>query len=158
MVSKQTSHKEKTIIKWMRIISIASIIVSSYLLYLHYSNVESFCDISQSISCDIVNKSPYSEFPPGSGVPVSLMGILTFIIVLISIQQIKNNKHKKALSNLIFYLMTISLLFALYLVYTELFLILSICILCVGLDIFIILMLILSYRLRGIVHEKKHKA
>ena len=127
--------KKSKLIFWMEIISILFIIISSYLLYLHYADTESFCDISQGFSCDIVNKSPYSEFPPGSGIPVSLIGIITFIVVIIALELIwgkKNKISKRALSSFVFYLMIISLLFALYLAYTELFLILSICILCVG--------------------------
>ncbi len=141
--------KPNKIIKWMRIIVFISIILSVYLIYLHYSDKSSFCDVSEGLSCDIVNKSIYSEFPPGSGIPVSLMGFVTFIVILILLNKIeKGNKDaKKKLSKILFYLMIISLLFALYLVYAELFLILSICILCVTLDIFIILLLIFSYKL-----------
>mgnify|MGYP001601084663 CR=1 FL=1 len=153
----QKTLKEKKLIKWMSIVSILFIIISAYLLYLHYADVTSFCDISEGLSCDIVNKSRYSEFPPGSGIPVSLMGIITFIIVLITLKYIKKNKtfnvgnkkiDKKNLSRFLFYLMIISLLFSIYLVYAELFLILSLCILCVALDILIIIMLILSYKLK----------
>ena len=147
----------------MKFISVIAIIISSYLLYLHYADTSSFCDFSPSLSCDIVNKSRYSEFPIDSGIPVSFIGILTFVTVIITLELIKNNRtfnfgktkiDRKKLSNFLFYLMVVSLIFALYLVYTELFLILSICILCVALDIIIIIMLILSYKLRGVLNEK----
>ena len=140
---------------WMECLSLLAIIISSYLLYLHYSDSTSFCDIGQGLSCDIVNRGIYSEFPPNSGIPVSLMGALTFIFVIIILEIIKRKKkHQKTLSTFIFYLMIISLIFALYLVYAELFLILSICILCVALDIIIILELLLSYKLRRIFYAK----
>ena len=143
------------IIEWMELLSIIAIITSSYLLYLHYADTTSFCDISQGLSCDIVNKSMYSEFPPGSGVPVSLMGIIAFLIIIIMLKRIrKDKKHRKVLSNVLFYVMILSLIFALYLIYTELFLILSICILCVALDIIIITELILSYKLRRMCYVK----
>ena len=133
----------------MRIIVFLSMIISLYLIYLHYSDKSSFCDISEGLSCDIVNKSVYSEFPPGSGIPVSLMGFVTFWIVLFLLNKVEKGKKeaKKKFSKYLFYLMITSLLFALYLVYAELVLILSICILCVTLDIFIILLLILSFKL-----------
>ena len=158
MVKKSSANK---LIKWMRIISVLFIVISSYLLVLHYSDTESFFDFSQLFSCDIVNKSIYSEFPPGSGIPVSLMGIFTFILVLVILHLIKTNAsfsignkivEKKLLSNILFYLMIISLVFALYLVYTELFYILSICILCVVLDILILIMIVLTYKLRGVCY------
>lgn len=142
----------------MQIISVLSIIISAYLTYLHYSDTSSFCNFSEGLSCDVVNKSIYSEFPPGSGIPVSLMGIITFLIVLLVLYYIKNDKEiyfgrkkigRRELSEFLFYLMILSLIFALYLVYTEAFLILSFCVLCLVLDIFIILVLVLSYKLRG---------
>ena len=157
-------NSKTQLLYWMKLISVFAIIIASYLLFLHYSNTESFCDFSKGLSCDIVNKSIYSEFPPGSGIPVSLMGIIIFIIVIIALNRIKENKtitllnnkiNPKTLSNFIFYLMIVSLLFAIYLVFTELFLILSICILCVVLDILIIIMMVLSYKLRGVIYGKK---
>lgn len=146
----------------MIFISIVAVIISSYLLSLHYSEGESFCDISAGFSCDIVNKSEYSVFPPGNGIPVSLMGALTFLFVIILLLLIKHEKtvkigsrlfNKKTFSNIIFYLMTIGFIFSLYLLYAELFLILSVCILCVVLDVIIITMIILSYKLRRFAHE-----
>ena len=155
--------KEKLILR-MLFISVVFILISAYLLYLHYANAESFCDFSAEFSCDIVNKSIYSEFPPGSGIPVSLLGIFTFLIVIVALFLIKHNKkfyigafkiNQKILASFIFYLMIVILIFALYLLYTELFLILSLCILCILLDILIIIMLVLSYKLWGICYEKK---
>jgi len=144
--------------------SLLAIIIFSYLLFLHYADTESFCDFAPELSCDIVNKSIYSEFPPGSGIPVSFLGIVTFMIVVVSLFSIKTNKelklnsfllNKKSFSTFLFYLMLLSLLFALYLLYTELVFILSICILCVAADLIIIVMLILSYQLKVICHEKR---
>ncbi len=155
---ENTSSQGK-IITFMIILSLIAIGLFSYLLYLHYAETESFCDISSGLSCDIVNKSEYSEFPPGSGIPVSLMGILTFILVIILLMLIKNNKaikigsrnlDKKSFSKFLFYLMILSLLFSLYLIYAELFLILSVCLLCVVGDIIIVIMLFLSYKLKRI--------
>ena len=160
---KNNSRKAK-LIRWMRILSVLNIIIFSYLLFLHYSDSESFCDIAPGLSCDIVNKSPWSEFPPGSGIPVSLMGILTFIVVLFLLSFIKNNKtmkigntllNVKSWSNLLYYLMIVSLLFSIYLIYTEAVYILSFCILCLAADIVIIVMLILSYKLKVIAYENK---
>lgn len=152
------------LIRWMRILSIVNIVIFSYLLFLHYSDSESFCDIAPGLSCDIVNKSPWSEFPPGSGIPVSLMGILTFVIVLILLSFIKNNKtmklgkttlNKRWFSAILWYLMIISLLFAIYLIYTEAVYILSFCILCLVADVVIIIMLTLSYKLKVITYGTK---
>ncbi len=163
MVKEQRKEKIKSLIGWMFWLSLLAIIIFSYLLFLHYSESESFCDFAPGLSCDIVNKSIYSEFPPGSGLPVSAMGIITFLIVLLLLYVIKEDKkiklsktifNRKKCSSLLFYLMAISFLFALYLVYTELILILSICILCVVADIIIVIMLILSYKLKEVCYDK----
>src|SRR3989344_6216688 len=73
--------------------SILAIIIFSYLLYLHYKPSESkFCNFGEGFNCDIVNKSIYSEI---AGIPVSLLGVLTFIgILILSILSLKDYKRK----------------------------------------------------------------
>ncbi|MBI2671779.1 vitamin K epoxide reductase family protein [Candidatus Woesearchaeota archaeon] len=163
MVSKkrkvERKSKDKNILIFMLVVSLLAVVDSSYLLYLHYSDIESFCDISESLSCDVVNKSEYSEFPPDSGFPVSFMGLLTFLLVfVVEILMLKNKSFKlskykidkKFFADFLFYLMFASLLFALYLVYIELFVLFSVCILCAALDILIITTLLSAWKLRKI--------
>jgi uncharacterized membrane protein len=163
MVSKKRKairkSKDKNILIFMLVVSLLAIVDSSYLLYLHYSDIESFCDISEGLSCDVVNKSEYSEFPPDSGFPVSFMGLLTFIFVfIVELLMLKNKSFKiskykldkRFFADFLFYLMFASLLFALYLVYIELFVVYSICILCAALDILIIATLLSAWELRKI--------
>ena len=142
---------------------ILSLVISTYLIYVHYSDNESFCDISQGLNCDIVNKSLYAEFPVGNGIPVSILGFITFSIILAIVILIKENYYfkisktkinKKFLINFLICLLTFSILFAAYLVYVELYLILSICIFCVVLDILLFLMLYCSLELRRNLNEK----
>jgi uncharacterized membrane protein len=144
------------------IFSFLAIIISAYLITLHYSDGESFCNLSTEFDCGIVNKSIWSEFPPGSGIPVSLMGALSFGFIILLTELIMHKVefsigstkvNRKLLINIIFYLMLISVLFAAYLLYIELVYILSICILCVALDLLIIIVLILSYKLKGAINE-----
>lgn len=131
------------IVFWL---SIVAIILFAYLVKVHYQEeASSFCDISQGVSCDIVNKSIYSEI---FGIPVSLMGMLTFIIVAIIITPgIRKKIGKKLLLKILLAVLVISTLFSLWLVYAELFLILSICLLCVAADILILAMLFILIRL-----------
>lgn len=142
----------KKLLNWMIILTIIAIIISSYLLYIHYTQDYSVCTLDESFDCGTVDESKFSEFPPGSGIPVSLIGILVFIVTLIALGITKHKKTKrktrKILSKFIFYLFVLGLLFALYLLYTEIFIIHSICIMCLSLDIIIIIMLILSYKLK----------
>ncbi len=130
--------------------SIIAIITSAYLLYSHYSDTSSFCDISKEISCDIVNRSIYSEI---FGIPISLLSLITFLfITTIAAFALKNKKlfnlNNKNIFDIIFWLMIIILISALYLVYIELFVLYSICPLCVLLDIIIIIILLIIFKLR----------
>ena len=141
---------------WLIIISILAIIVSIYLTFLHYSSSSTFCNISEGLNCDVVNKSIYAEFPPGSGIPVAILGLLTFIVILIVVLKIKNNKElfylsPKEISNYLFYLSIISILFAIYLLIIEAFFLLTFCILCIILDILILKTLIVSYKLKKVI-------
>ena len=142
--------KENKLINRIIIISIIAIITSAYLIYIHYSNTSSFCDISNQVSCDIVNRSAYSEI---FNIPISGLSLLTFYFIAISIIFILKNKNffglnKKAIFNTIFWLMMISTLFALYLIYIEAFVLYAVCPLCVLLDIIILIVLITIIKLR----------
>jgi len=130
--------------------SLIAIITSTYLVYQHYSDTSSFCDITQDISCDIVNRSLYSEV---FGIPVSGLSLLTFYIVtVLSIFALKNKNifglNKKAMFDIIFWLMLIGVIAALYLIYIEAFVLYAVCPLCVLLDILILIVLITIIKLK----------
>ncbi len=143
--------RDKKLINIIIIFSILAIIISSYLLYIHYSTTGSFfCDLSNEFSCDIVNKSTYSEI---FNIPVSLLSLLTFLFILLISFYIKKNRefsgfNKNELVNILIIFLIFSTLFSLYLVYIELFVLYSICILCVLLDIIIIILLITAIILK----------
>ncbi|MBI2109232.1 MAG: vitamin K epoxide reductase family protein [Parcubacteria group bacterium] len=66
--------------------SLLGMLTMIYLVYLHYAPVPeggSFCDIGEAFSCDLVNKSAYSEF---LGIPMAAFGVVYFgVIVVLSI-------------------------------------------------------------------------
>ena len=64
------------------IFSLAGMLIMSYLLYAHYAPTPeggSFCDIGEGLSCDVVNKSAYSEV---FGFPMAGAGVVYFALVL----------------------------------------------------------------------------
>mgnify|MGYP001572885389 CR=1 FL=1 len=141
---------EKRGLNAILIMSFIAVITSTYLLYLHYSDDSSFCDISEGISCDIVNRSLYSEI---FGIPVSLLGLLTFFFIFIATSSVLKRKRlfglkKDEIFNIIYWLMVTSAVFALYLIYIEAFVLYAVCPLCVLLDIFILSTLIIIIKLR----------
>ena len=94
-----------------------------YLTYIHYSTARSFCDISETISCDVVTTSIYSEV---FNVPLSILGLVYFTIVFLLVMFYK----KKSLFQILFFFTLLVFIPSLYLTATEAFLIKSFCILC----------------------------
>ncbi len=62
-------------------LSLAGMLTMAYLVYLHYAPTPeggSFCNLGEAFSCDVVNKSAYSEV---LGIPVAVLGVLYFGII-----------------------------------------------------------------------------
>ncbi len=140
--------------KFLIIILISSLVAmftSIYLLNQHYSNQSSFCNISENFSCDVVNRSIYSEI---LGIPISLISIITFYFISISMIALLKEEKLFVLDNndlikINFYLIIASFIFSLYLIYIQAFVLFTICILCVLLDILIIINLISIKQLKN---------
>ena len=118
--------------------------------FLHYSDYEAFCDISEGLSCSVVNKSIQSEL---FGIPVAILGFLTFVVLFILLYLILKDKEinvfdikfdKKAYAGIILILLIMSTVFSAYLIYVQAVLLLSYCVLCLFLDAIIYISLILS--------------
>lgn len=107
------------------VLAVAGVIVSSISLQHHFSKAEdSFCNLSQTVNCDIVNRSVYSKVGP---VPVALIGILGYLALLALATVYRDTPQTPAV------LLSASLLglaFALYLTYIEGFVLGVWCILC----------------------------
>ena len=147
--------------KWIRIIAVIAILVSSFLVYEHYKTTPSkFCKFGASFDCGIVNKSPYSNidgifyfmnFDMGFSwvpllempIPISALGILTFLLIFLMSCKVERKKAFFGLKpmqqvKLMKWLMALSIIFALYLVYIEAYVLLFYCIYCLILDALII--------------------
>lgn len=117
------------------IFSTLGILISGYAYYQHLSPVESsFCNISDTFSCDIVNKGPWSEI---QNIPVSLIGIIGYAFLL-SLAVFKPAAWKRwFLFGSLF-----GFSFSLYLTYLEWRVIFAWCIICIS-SLFIITALLL---------------
>ncbi len=97
--------------------------IMAYLTFIHFTEKTSFCDISETVSCDVVTTSIYSEI---FGLPVSILGLgyfgLTFLLILLN--------RKKSVFQLIFFLTLFVLIPSLYLSSLEYFVIKAWCVLC----------------------------
>ena len=107
------------------ILAFAGVIVSVVSLQRHYAkSATAFCDFNQKFSCDIVNRSQYSEV---EGIPVAGIGIAGYaaLFVLATFWKSRRETPTRLLGAAI-----AGLVFALYLTYIEAYELMTWCILC----------------------------
>ncbi len=135
------------IIKCTKLLSVLSLFaagLSLYLVYLHFvPEASSICEFSETFSCDVVNKSEYSEF---FGIPVAILGSLYYIAMFVFCM-IFSAKPKlfekldlKDLFRAILLVTVIGIAFTLYLTYHEAFTLKAYCVFCVMQQIIILIM------------------
>src|SRR3989344_785845 len=105
------------------LLSLVGVGIMGYLTYIHYAAVQSFCDISETVSCDVVTTSIYSEI---FGLPISILGLGYFILTgLLSLFY-----RAKAFYQVVFLLTAFVLIPSYYFTAIEVFVIKAFCILC----------------------------
>jgi vitamin-K-epoxide reductase (warfarin-sensitive) len=109
------------------LLSAAGVAISAVSLYQHYQKDEtSFCEIAENFSCDIVNRSIYSEV---MGIPVAGIGIAGYL-ALLALATVRRAKAETPALLLLGSLAGLG--FALYLTYIEKYLLATWCILCLS--------------------------
>jgi vitamin-K-epoxide reductase (warfarin-sensitive) len=107
------------------ILSAAGIVDSAISLERHYAkSATAYCDFSQKFSCDIVNRSEYSEI---FGIPVAGIGVAGYAALFV-LSTLRRSRTETPL-----WLLAVSLAglaFALYLTYIEAYQLMTWCILC----------------------------
>jgi uncharacterized membrane protein len=104
------------------ILTLAGVGIAGYLTYVHYAGLHPVCGISHG--CETVQTSGYASL---AGVPVALLGLLTYLLILVTLARHSDNA-----------LLTCNVLtligfgFSLYLTYREVFTIHAICSWCVS--------------------------
>jgi uncharacterized membrane protein len=96
--------------------------IAGYLTYVHYAGLHPVCGISHG--CETVQTSSYAYLV---GVPVALLGLLTYVLILITLRRHGNHA---LLTGCV--LTLIGFGFSLYLTYREVFTIHAICSWCVS--------------------------
>jgi len=89
----------------LAIAMIVNMAVSAFMYFEHYSEEDSFCDVSSYVSCSAVNKSEYAIL---FGVPISVFGYLWSITVLAALLYIrpllKDSTKRELVSDIVFFL------------------------------------------------------
>ncbi|MBI4433507.1 vitamin K epoxide reductase family protein [Candidatus Uhrbacteria bacterium] len=120
------------------VLSVLGVVVSGYALRQHYAPVGSgsFCNLSTTLSCDLVNQSSYSEI---LGIPVAGIGIAGYLAMLVLSVVAMGGvaRAKRCLPWLQIGAMG-GIGFSLVLTAIEIFVIGAICILCVASQVLIL--------------------
>jgi len=121
------------------VLAVFGILLSAISLQRHYAKSDTtFCDFTQKFSCDIVNRSEYSEI---AGIPVAAIGVAGYaaLFLLSTLWKSREETPTRMLVAAV-----AGLLFALYLTYIEAYQLKTWCILCLGSQLVIFLIAMLS--------------
>ena len=114
--------------------------IAGYLTYVHYAGLRPVCGISHG--CETVQTSSYAYL---AGVPVALLGLLTYLVILITVRRQSDNALVTG-----YVLSLIGFGFSVYLTYREVFTIHAICSWCVSSAIvFALLAVVQTIRVLG---------
>jgi uncharacterized membrane protein len=117
-----------------QLLSLAGVGIAGYLTYVHYAGLHPVCGISHG--CETVQTSRYASL---AGVPVALLGLITYVLVLVSLLMRGEGPLLGGYA-----LTLVAFLFSAYLTYREVFTIHAICSWCVSSAIVFTLMAVLG--------------
>ena len=121
------------------ILSLVGIALTALLIKSKYFAEETFCLVGGN--CELVINSIYSKI---AGVPITILGLIWFLVVLfLSFRLIK---HKdKVFSKYLFYWSILGLGFVAYLLFIEIVLLEVFCTTCTAIHILIVLIFLLTF-------------
>ena len=135
----ERSAGNRVLYAMIAVLSLAGVIDSVISLQRHYAkSATDFCDISQQFSCDIVNRSEYSNL---AGIPVAAIGVAGYAALFLLSAFWKSRPETP---NRLLAAAFAGLVFALYLTYIEACKLMTWCILCLASQLLIFLIAALS--------------
>ena len=123
------------------IVALAGVLVAGYLTWVHYDGSALVCVVGGG--CETVQKSEYAEI---AGVPVAALGLVGYTIVLALVAWDAPAARLAAAT-----VALVGLLFSMYLLVLQLFVIDAVCVWCMANDVVIapLLALLTALRLRS---------
>ena len=122
---------------WVKILAVIGLILGTYLMYEQITqSAWRPCTINATINCDAVISG---EVAKTLGIPTPLYGLVGYTLILIG----AFTKNKK----LILGMASFGLVFCMYIAYVELFMLRTICPVCIGCQIDMIITFILAIML-----------
>lgn len=129
---------KKTLQSYIQLVTLNLFVlpVTIYLIYMHYKpEASEFCVLGEAFNCDVVNKSIYAEI---FGIPVSILGAITYLLLLIFSIRGKFKDQSKWIPYATAFV-GLGVLFSFRLTYIEAFVLQTWCLLCVIQQIVILL-------------------
>ena len=153
-------NKKQRTLKFIIFLAFLGLLVSGYLVNLHYTDRDAPCDVDEIFACSVVKESNYSEV---FGIPVALVGLLGYgLLGLIGFCLYFRGKWKEkslfkklANSELLLWLSIVAVLVSGWLTYAEFFLIKALCIFCLVSQVIILGILLLSYNYLRLKKKQK---
>jgi len=139
MTSTITAKSRPGWIGWaILVLALAGVVLSSFSLHAHYQkSATNYCDFDETFNCDIVNRSIFSEV---YGVPVAGVGVAGYLALMI----FAVTARRRCTALLMLVAALIGFAFALNLTYIEAYVLVVWCIMCIGSQAVITLILALS--------------
>jgi uncharacterized membrane protein len=120
------------------VLALAGLILSAVSLVSHYKKSPTeYCDFNDNFNCDIVNRSVFSEI---HGVPVAGVGVVGYLVLM----ALARLARRRPWALLMAVAALIGFAFAAYLTYIETYVLVVWCVLCLGSQVAITLILVLS--------------
>ncbi len=129
------------------LVALMGVVIATYGVGLHFApDDSSFCNISASFNCDKVNKSPWATI---LGIPVAALGLLAYLFVALLVTLRKVIERISGFTSKDFWqyisiIVFVMLAFQIYLTCIEVFVIGALCIVCLGSQLAVIMLAILS--------------
>jgi uncharacterized membrane protein len=132
--------RKKQLLSIIFVLGIISVLSGMYLTDLHYKDADGFCDVTDKVSCSLVNKSSFSEV---FSIPAAFLGIIWGLFLLLLTYY--SHKHDKTIP-LLFTWAIFGAATCLYFIYAEIQLG-AICLMCTVIHIASFIILYCSYLL-----------
>ena len=117
------------------VLCVIGIGIASYLTWTHYTDTPILCTADHS--CDTVNRSSYAYFPPTWGIPVSVLGLVGYLILtgltIARLRSVSLTGRSSSRLDLALFIVTFGgVIFSAYLTAMEIWVINAICWWCVS--------------------------
>ena len=137
------SKNHDPLVRWVIGLSLFGVLLSLYsLAHKTGFTAGALCNLSDTLSCDIVNRGPYSSL---LGVPVAGIGVVGYLFLVMAGWMKLKHPTDQGLSRFLLAASAVGLAFALYLTSLEAFVLHAWCVVCLASQFTIAALAALSY-------------